>query len=59
MVYHMEIKNENFLDAIDFDLWDYVQNGPFVPIHFIYNEVVKNIFMDHRIKIKGSQKILK
>lgn len=29
-----------FLDATDFDLWDYIQNGPIVRTIFINNEVV-------------------
>lgn len=27
-------------DCVDFDLWDYVQNVPFVPTHYINEEVV-------------------
>lgn len=35
-------KNENdfFFDAIHFRLWDYVQNGQFVPTHHINTKVV-------------------
>lgn len=36
----MKSKNGNVLDVIDFNLWDYVQNEPFVLIYFINNEVV-------------------
>lgn len=28
------------LDVVDFDLWDYVQNGSFVPTYFINDKMV-------------------
>lgn len=32
-----------FLDSIILDFWDYVLNGPFVPTHYISNEVMHKL----------------
>lgn len=29
-----------FLDEVDYDVWNHVQNDSFVPTHFINNEVL-------------------
>lgn len=34
------MKSNNAIFSIDFELWGYVLNGPFVPTHCINNEVV-------------------
>lgn len=44
-----------FTKSIDIDLWEYVLEDPFVPVHFVDNEVMNKV--DHKRKERSVTRV--